>query len=490
MTTLRNWIDTVFFGVRWLYAAGTAIAERNAVNFVAPISAVDNPTTKRTDISVPVASSASSGLLPATAVADTVLCVDADGDPTWVKLTDDHIDDDAAIAGTKISPDFGDQAVATTSSCTAGTLVATTSCTAPALVATSYVAIGASPADAGAARFTNNQDLAWRNAAGEDNVLGLTVNTGDEVQLGDTTNPAGVRIDVATGESVFVDVDGTTVLEVDGTGATITGDLYAAGLVSLSLVSDEGNDLAIGVPATQTLTLEVDATPVVTVGGDLVTCSQPLQVGTLQGAGGAALGVHSASGQDVEVGVDGTPVVTVKAALVEIAQQISAALGITAPSATNLNLAAPSGQELGLRYNTTELIALLSTGLRFFADKIRVIPGAVSTSDGTATTFATYAGAADKVYGTIVVALSTSTGFGNKVGFVAEASSWIDAAPGLAEGPNGPDIVFQCGAANHNTAHAANSGLNRTILAQVTGSASYNVDWWGLLIVFELPEPS
>ncbi|HTN91390.1 MAG TPA: hypothetical protein VL242_47305 [Sorangium sp.] len=47
-----RWIDTLFFGVRRIFAAGVELPERPALNFVGAV-VIDNPAENRTDVFVP-----------------------------------------------------------------------------------------------------------------------------------------------------------------------------------------------------------------------------------------------------------------------------------------------------------------------------------------------------------------------------------------------------------------------------------------------------
>ncbi|WP_437502312.1 hypothetical protein [Sorangium sp. So ce1099] len=52
MSRVLNWIDTLFFGVRRIFAAGVELPERPALNFVGAV-VTDNPAENRTDVFVP-----------------------------------------------------------------------------------------------------------------------------------------------------------------------------------------------------------------------------------------------------------------------------------------------------------------------------------------------------------------------------------------------------------------------------------------------------
>ncbi|MGK4001094.1 hypothetical protein WMF31_00615 [Sorangium sp. So ce1036] len=51
---ILSWIDTLFFGVRRILAAGVELPERPALNFVGAVCA-DNPAENRTDVFISVA---------------------------------------------------------------------------------------------------------------------------------------------------------------------------------------------------------------------------------------------------------------------------------------------------------------------------------------------------------------------------------------------------------------------------------------------------
>ncbi|WP_437982915.1 hypothetical protein [Sorangium sp. So ce117] len=52
MSRVLNWIDTLFFGVRRIFAAGVELPERPALNFIGAIC-TDNPAENRTDVFIP-----------------------------------------------------------------------------------------------------------------------------------------------------------------------------------------------------------------------------------------------------------------------------------------------------------------------------------------------------------------------------------------------------------------------------------------------------
>jgi len=72
-----------------------------------------------------------------------------------------------------------------------------------------FIELGATPADTGSVRLTNNTGIFWRNAAASGNVRGLRVDTGDIVIVGDST-AGGVDLEAATGTTVRFRINGTT----------------------------------------------------------------------------------------------------------------------------------------------------------------------------------------------------------------------------------------------------------------------------------------
>ena len=108
MTSKLNWLDTVLYGVRRIHSQGVELDERNTLDFTAPLTATDNPTTKRTDITLPIAGSTTAGTCPQTTGPDKVLTSPM-GVPAWKWLKNVNIDNAAAIDGSKVVPTFGDQ---------------------------------------------------------------------------------------------------------------------------------------------------------------------------------------------------------------------------------------------------------------------------------------------------------------------------------------------------------------------------------------------
>lgn len=77
----------------------------------------DEPSNKLT-ISIPTADGSDPGAVPASGGTFLTLTADSGGALEWIKLKDSYIDAAAAIAGTKVAPDFGAQDVDTTGNIT------------------------------------------------------------------------------------------------------------------------------------------------------------------------------------------------------------------------------------------------------------------------------------------------------------------------------------------------------------------------------------
>lgn len=71
MATAENWLD-VLIGLRRFYAAGIELVKRSGINFGSGISAVDNPTTQMTDVTVDLSHVTMAGDVSGTAAAAVV----------------------------------------------------------------------------------------------------------------------------------------------------------------------------------------------------------------------------------------------------------------------------------------------------------------------------------------------------------------------------------------------------------------------------------
>lgn len=95
--------------------------------------------------------------------------------------------------------------------------------------ASSLTRAGAGFATIGFVQVQNAQTaVAFRNFAGDDNVVGLGCDSSDRLIVGDTTVCAGLRLRAKTGSSATCAIGATTVLTVDGTGVTIVGTVLAS----------------------------------------------------------------------------------------------------------------------------------------------------------------------------------------------------------------------------------------------------------------------
>lgn len=264
MTSLRNWVDTVLFGYRFVYDDSEEKPERNALHFVAPFAIADNASTKRTTVTMPEVSAAAAGLVPATDGAFKVLTADGAAAPVWTKVGNDNVADDADIECSKLDGEFDAVSISTDAGLTVGTTCAVTgaitaaSCTATGnvggatLTATTSASVGATPATAGAVRLANTATVQARNAGDDGNVEVVSVDGSDDIHVGATANSASsVYVDVATGEAFYVRVNGATALTVTAGKATVN-------TVDAANVTPTSGDLTLGVVAGQEISLEVD----------------------------------------------------------------------------------------------------------------------------------------------------------------------------------------------------------------------------------------
>lgn len=222
MTAPKNWIDVVFFGIREFLDSGVAQPERGQVNFADPFVVADNATDRRTEVSLPVASSSGTGLLPTTTGANKVLITDTLNAPVWSSflalgttpaLTGDiRLISGAVIkarnngntadvpmfeyVGSSVLFNIGDNSAnITTTQYKVGTggshlwqVGGTTQCTALTgafQVNAGLIQVGASAfATAGTVRLRHGDDLQFRNSGNSGNIVGLAVSS-DTVSIGD-----------------------------------------------------------------------------------------------------------------------------------------------------------------------------------------------------------------------------------------------------------------------------------------------------------------
>jgi len=106
-------MEGLIFGVRTIYSAGASAIHDAALNFDAPLAAAWDDENEWINVGIDPVSSTSHGAVVATAGAAKVLVAGASA-ASWAKLVDANVDAAAAIAGTKVDPDFGAQLVETT----------------------------------------------------------------------------------------------------------------------------------------------------------------------------------------------------------------------------------------------------------------------------------------------------------------------------------------------------------------------------------------
>ena len=124
-----SWLADLFAEFFEIQDEGATQPTRATLNFGQGLEVTDNPGQLRLDIAIPTTSSTKAGLLPLTTGNDKVMVSPA-GVPTWAWLGNLNIAVGAAIEGTKITPAFGAQTVATT-----GPITTTAALTARSLTA-------------------------------------------------------------------------------------------------------------------------------------------------------------------------------------------------------------------------------------------------------------------------------------------------------------------------------------------------------------------
>jgi len=164
-------LDALIYGYRTVKAAGTAVTQRDTLNFV-DHTVADNPGQSRTDVSLPGA-----GCPPAITVPDAnkALVVNAGGTAMgWATILNANVNAAAAIAGTKVAPDFGAQTITTTGNLT--------------LTAAGRVVLGATPATTGRIGLTAADSITWKVTAGDAPTLSVAAD--GTAQLGGTNSTA------------------------------------------------------------------------------------------------------------------------------------------------------------------------------------------------------------------------------------------------------------------------------------------------------------
>lgn len=136
--------------------------------------------------------------------------------PAWATIVNADVDAAAAIAGTKISPDFGSQNITTT-----GALL-----------------LGATPrASIGAVRLPSAIDgIAFRNAANSNDVVALFIDSGNNLGMGSSANgakPAAIYFDVGSSGTHNWRVNGTAAVQIGATYVAIGSTVAASGLIRI-----------------------------------------------------------------------------------------------------------------------------------------------------------------------------------------------------------------------------------------------------------------
>jgi len=193
-----SWLADLFAEFFIVQDDGADQMTRATLNFGQGLDVTDNPGQERLDIIVPTTTTTADGLLPRPPASNRLLTSPA-GVPTWDYLVDAHVHAAAAIDGTKVSPNFGAQAVRTTNIVLGRHVVRFTSGTDDIVVSDDIVACDTSiagvtlwlppAATAGAGRRYVIQD--WTGNAGAN---AISIN-GD---AGETISGAGV-VNIAAG---------------------------------------------------------------------------------------------------------------------------------------------------------------------------------------------------------------------------------------------------------------------------------------------------
>lgn len=184
-------------------------------------------------------------------------------------IVNDNVDASAAIAGSKVNPDFGSQNIVTLGSITGDSIVSTTSVTGDSLISTTYVATGATPASVGAVRLTNNESLASRNATDSANFDLLKAGNDNWMYLG-SAGLAGSVFSGGSGPIYFEAVSAVYQINDWDASPQEYRTRFAASWNHRIKMDDNTTASAIG----KKLTIQgQDATGTTAIGGDLVITS-------------------------------------------------------------------------------------------------------------------------------------------------------------------------------------------------------------------------
>lgn len=108
----------------------------------------------------------------------------------------------------------------------------------PSFAASSFLSTGATPADAGAERHSNNTSINFRNQANSANVQAVYVNTSNEVWIGTSTNPSATQL-FGTG-TLGLNAN-AIVMKTDSAAADIASFTATAATLKQTSVSANGN---------------------------------------------------------------------------------------------------------------------------------------------------------------------------------------------------------------------------------------------------------
>jgi hypothetical protein len=138
---------------------------------------------------------------PADPADDGKVAIASGGDLSYALLANANVAAGAAIAGSKITPDFGAQTILTTGG----------------------LRLGAVPAPSGSIRFANDYNVAWADSTGLIAITGIRVTGADIVQLGSASYPAqvlGSTVTLGNAADTWIAIDQAGNSIVFGTGGT------------------------------------------------------------------------------------------------------------------------------------------------------------------------------------------------------------------------------------------------------------------------------
>jgi len=195
-----SWLDSLFTrSYRTVQDEGVALTQRAILDFVGSgVTATDDSTNGRTVVTIAGGGSVPTGtgffhITGGVADAAAALVVNAD------------VDAAAAIAGTKISPNFGSQTITTTGN----------------------VILGTTPATTGNIRVASATQLWVRNTSNSGNFVGVHFgDTYNSLNVGsdDSFANAASYVNIYPSTAVAIGVSGTTHLYVTPSGVAVYGD--------------------------------------------------------------------------------------------------------------------------------------------------------------------------------------------------------------------------------------------------------------------------